>query len=376
MNPYFRTAFCRCNNHHFLFKIFGNISNSSNRAVFPKLQGSIHSSFYSIKHNPEPKNQKRSKKYLKTGIFVASLFSLSFLINEAVTKLQDEDFNGFFFKDKNGFDPFFFRKFKLIEIRNVNHDTNIFRFFVPDIDKKHSKAIYKIINSGVWSIDIKDHYVQTYRSYTPIDYSIPSNHIESSNTSGFDISLKEDGNNDQNYIDILVKRYPNGSVSRFIHNIDVGEMVEIRGPRSTFPYFLRPKKNIGLIAGGTGIAPMYQLIKRILLSEDSQVSDKKISLLYASKSKEDILLANELISLQKKYPEKLTLRFHIDSNADFDSQSSQTSLRSSSNIKLPEGLDTNLGFIDRKTIQENMPLPGDDSIIVVSGPQGYFLSLL
>jgi len=50
-------------------------------------------------------------------------------------------------------------------------------------------------------------------------------------------------------------------------------------------------KEIGMVAGGTGITPMYQVIRAIL---DDPTDPTKIHLLFANRSEEDILLKEEL----------------------------------------------------------------------------------
>ncbi|OMJ27257.1 NADH-cytochrome b5 reductase 1, partial [Smittium culicis] len=341
---------------------------------------------------PRGKNSKIMSKYMKLGLGVAGVFSLAVAVNEAVAKIQGSGGYSFFFKDKVGIDPFYFREFKLINKERISHDTSIFRFQIDEIEKKHAFVTDKILSSGVWSIDIKDHYVQTFRRYTPIDYSIVSKNIKGSDLADFNVQLSDRKEMDANYIDILVKRYPNGSVSRFIHNIDVGEMVQIRGPNVEYPYFLNPKKNIGMIAGGTGIAPMYQLIKRILLSNDPTNEDKKISLMYASRSRQDILLADQLIHLQQQFPDRLTVRFYVDADAETsddrhipaDAESSKLAAKGAQagpnlhSLQLdqikgangPQFSTLNVGYIGKESIKNHLPPPNSDCIIVVSGPQG------
>jgi NAD(P)H-flavin reductase len=54
-----------------------------------------------------------------------------------------------------------------------------------------------------------------------------------------------------------------------------------------------------MIAGGTGITPMYQVIQAVLKnSEDST----QLSLLYANVSPDDILLRDELDALAAAHP--------------------------------------------------------------------------
>ena len=50
-------------------------------------------------------------------------------------------------------------------------------------------------------------------------------------------------------------------------------------------------KQISMIAGGTGITPMYQVIKAVLKNPDD---DTQLSLLYANQSPDDILLFEHL----------------------------------------------------------------------------------
>ena len=51
-----------------------------------------------------------------------------------------------------------------------------------------------------------------------------------------------------------------------------------------------------MIAGGTGITPMYQVIKAVLKQADD---DTQLALLYANQSPDDILLFEELQSLAR-----------------------------------------------------------------------------
>jgi cytochrome-b5 reductase len=73
------------------------------------------------------------------------------------------------------------------------------------------------------------------------------------------------------------------------------------------------KKNIGMLAGGTGITPMYQvgfIFKNKSCSHTSQVLQKILSnpddhtevrLIFCNKTEDDILLKHELDALSEKY---------------------------------------------------------------------------
>ena len=56
--------------------------------------------------------------------------------------------------------------------------------------------------------------------------------------------------------------------------------------------------HVGMIAGGTGITPMYQVAKALLQDPEEHTT---ISLIYANVTEEDILLKDELDRLSQTY---------------------------------------------------------------------------
>lgn len=107
---------------------------------------------------------------------------------------------------------------------------------------------------------------------------------------------------------------------------------------------LRTVKRLGLIAGGSGITPMYQLIKGV--SEDPEAKTE-ITLLYANKTEEDILMNRELKELKAKrnYIWRNTLETTPANWADYK------------------------GFITKDMIQELFPNPTPETLICMCGPQ-------
>lgn len=71
----------------------------------------------------------------------------------------------------------------------------------------------------------------------------------------------------------------------------------------------------GMIAGGTGITPMYQVASIIL--KDSSDRDTRISLVYGSLTEGDILLKDELAALQAKHPKRFSV-YHVLNTAPPD----------------------------------------------------------
>ncbi|KAB8218442.1 hypothetical protein BDV33DRAFT_192695 [Aspergillus novoparasiticus] len=113
-------------------------------------------------------------------------------------------------------------------------------------------------------------------------------------------------NSDLGRIELLIKVYPNGAMTQHLEQMKVGDSIEIRGPKGAMQYSRQYAKHIGMIAGGTGITPMYQLIREIC--EDD--SDKtQVSLLYANNTEEDILLRTELDEFARCHPEKFQVQY-------------------------------------------------------------------
>lgn len=102
-----------------------------------------------------------------------------------------------------------------------------------------------------------------------------------------------------------------------------------------------------MVAGGTGITPMWQLLQAI----DSNPADKtKVTLLFANISEKDILIKEELESLAKRKPEQFKI-VHVLEKPE----------RSWKGLK---------GFIGHDELAKSMPLPGlaDKAKLFVCGP--------
>jgi cytochrome-b5 reductase len=108
-------------------------------------------------------------------------------------------------------------------------------------------------------------------------------------------------NTDLGRIELLVKVYPQGQMTKHLEAMQIGDMIDIRGPRGAMQYSPSYAKHIGMIAGGTGITPMYQLIRAIC---DDETDATQMSLLYANNTEEDILLRKELDDFAMRFPNK------------------------------------------------------------------------
>ena len=98
---------------------------------------------------------------------------------------------------------------------------------------------------------------------------------------------------------VTVKRVePDGFLSGYIHdNWKVGDTVETSGPQGTFYYEgLRDATKVVAIAGGSGITPVYSMACAIADGDE----DFELIVLYGSRTKADILFADEFEEIMKK----------------------------------------------------------------------------
>ena len=71
----------------------------------------------------------------------------------------------------------------------------------------------------------------------------------------------------------------------------LGDSIALKGPLQKFTYTPNMKKYIGMIAGGSGITPMLQLIEKIL---SNGRDNTEVRLIFANQTPEDVLLKDRL----------------------------------------------------------------------------------
>lgn len=67
-------------------------------------------------------------------------------------------------------------------------------------------------------------------------------------------------------------------MSSHIHALQPGDKLAMKGPNLKYPYKPNTDKHIGLIAGGSGLTPMYQLVQKIALDPNDTT---KVDLIFA-----------------------------------------------------------------------------------------------
>lgn len=103
--------------------------------------------------------------------------------------------------------------------------------------------------------------------------------------------------NESNYV-ITVKKVNDGFASKYIlENWKVGDKIVISAPLGNFYYeSIRDAKHIIAAAGGSAITPFYSLAKAIV----DKIEDVKLTILYGSKTSDNILLKDELEEVEKQ----------------------------------------------------------------------------
>ncbi|KAI1798202.1 hypothetical protein LXA43DRAFT_1088331 [Ganoderma leucocontextum] len=142
------------------------------------------------------------------------------------------------------------------------------------------------------------------RSYTPVFPVLPSEDTDGT----FQLLVKT-------YFPDKEKASPGGTVSNYLDLLQIGEETDVRGPIGEITYNvddgavqvggkrLRFDK-INLLAGGTGITPIWQLIHAILSSTtDSPV----LSLINCNISEDSILLRDKLEEYAQSYSERFKI---------------------------------------------------------------------
>ncbi|KAI0234305.1 NADH-cytochrome b5 reductase 3 [Lamellibrachia satsuma] len=231
---------------------------------------------------------------------------------------------------------------KLVDKEVINHDTRIFKFALPS-----PEHILGLPTGQHVFLTTRVDGQLVIRPYTPVS-----------------------SDDDKGYMDLLVKVYfknvhpkfpDGGKMTQYLENMKIGDYIDVRGPNGLLVYEgmglfkIRPDKKtepkdmivkqLGMIAGGTGITPMLQVVRAALKNPKDNL---KMFLLFANQTETDILLRDELDKLVEDYPDRLKVWYTLD--------------------RPEEGWKFSTGFVTDKMLKEHMPSPGDETLIVMCGP--------
>jgi len=226
-----------------------------------------------------------------------------------------------------------YQPFKLIERHQVSPNTVLFRFALPTPQHRLGLPVGRHITLRATDADGKPF----MRPYTPVSSDADLGHF-----------------------DLLVKLYPTGKMSQRLQSLQVGESLDVRGPLGSLEYVGSGKfhithasgtkeydvASVGMIAGGSGITPMMQLLRDV--HKHATTDHTRLSLLYANVSEADILLHSELEELRET--RSLTqVHYTLD--------------------RPGEGWTGYTGFVTPDMIKKHLPAPAADTLILLCGPK-------
>ncbi len=114
---------------------------------------------------------------------------------------------------------------------------------------------------------------------------------------------------------ITVKRIPNGAFSRkLVDTMKEGDTLQTIGVSGFFllPQHIDSYERFIFFAAGSGITPIYSLIKTLLYHHP----DKKIVLIYSNASEADTIFYRSLSALQQTFSERFAIEFLFSNNSD------------------------------------------------------------
>ncbi|KAK3900131.1 hypothetical protein C8A05DRAFT_45972 [Staphylotrichum tortipilum] len=169
-----------------------------------------------------------------------------------------------------------FQEFELKEKTIISHNVAIYRFSLPAPNAILGLPIGQHISIGAVLPQPDGTSKEIVRSYTPIS-----------------------GDHQPGYFDLLIKSYPQGNISRHMASLAVGQTIRVRGPKGAFVYTPNMVRHFGMIAGGTGITPMLQVVKAIIRGRAA--GDRtQVDLIFANVTEQDILLREDLDQLVRE----------------------------------------------------------------------------
>ncbi|XP_042499026.1 nitrate reductase [NADH]-like [Macadamia integrifolia] len=229
-------------------------------------------------------------------------------------------------------------KCKLISKTSVSHNVRVFRFALPSEDQVLGLPIGKHIYVSA-TIDGK----LCMRAYTP--------------TSAID---------EVGYFDLIIKvyfkgvnpKFPNGGLlSQYLNSLPLGATLDFKGPLGHIEYTGRGNftvhgkhkfaKKLAMIAGGTGITPIYQVIQSILKDPEDET---EMYLVYANQTEDDILLRDGLDSWVVKH-ERFKVWYVIGES-------------------IREGWKYSIGSVTESVLREHLPEGSSDTLALACGPPG------
>ncbi|PON76616.1 Phenol hydroxylase reductase [Parasponia andersonii] len=224
---------------------------------------------------------------------------------------------------------------KLVGKKSISHDVRVFKFALPSEDQVLGLPVGKHIFLCA-TIDEK----LCMRAYTPTS-SVDE-------VGFFELVVKV-------YFKNVHPKFPNGGMmSQYLDSLTLGSVLDVKGPlghieylgRGQFSVHGKPKcaRRLAMLAGGTGITPIYQVVQAILKDPED---DTEMFVVYANRTEDDILLREELDGWARKC-DRLRVWYVVQESE--------------------EGWEYSTGFITEDILREHIPEGSDDTLALACGP--------
>ncbi|KAJ4978435.1 hypothetical protein NE237_009215 [Protea cynaroides] len=221
-------------------------------------------------------------------------------------------------KPKSYLDPENFKEFKLVKRTQLSHNVAEFRFALPT----PTSVLGLPIGQHISCKGSDSNGEEIIKPYTPTTLD-----------------------SDVGYFELVIKMYPQGRMSHHFREMRVGDYLAVKGPKGRFKYQPGQVRAFGMLAGGSGITPMYQVTRAILENPKDKTN---VYLIYANVTFEDILLKKELDGLASNYPDRFKIYYVLN--------------------QPPEVWKGGVGFVSKEMIKAHCPAPASDIQVLRCGP--------
>jgi cytochrome-b5 reductase len=158
-------------------------------------------------------------------------------------------------------------------------------------------------------------------------------------------------------VDFVIKVYPTGRVTPALDSLKIGDCILAKGPKGRFTYKPNMAEEIGLVAGGTGITPMFAvamaaLRKKSKSDRSSEEGEDKtrFSLVFANVTEDDILIRDKLEALARGNPERFKVHYVLNEPPKEGSWNGS------------------VGFVTKEILAKHLPAPGSKTLVLRCGP--------
>ncbi|KAL6525163.1 Nitrate reductase [NADH] 1 [Orobanche minor] len=226
---------------------------------------------------------------------------------------------------------------KLVGKTSISNDVRLFRFALPSEDQVLGLPVGKHV-----FVCAKIEEKLCMRAYTP------SSDVDT--VGYFELVVKV-------YVRGVHPKFPNGGLmSQHLDSIEIGQFIEVKGPLGHIEYTGRGHftahgkhkfaKKLAMVAGGTGITPIYQLMQAILKDPEDET---EMYVVYANRTEDDILLRDALDAWAEKYPDRVKVWYVVQEC-------------------MKEGWRYSLGLVTENVLREHIPAAAEYSLALACGP--------